>query len=427
MSDIQISKKFEPLFELLNDESYGDVDTVILTGGRMSSKSFNVALLCLIGVVQESWKVLFSRFTNTSIKDSIKAEVTDKISTLNFDKLVHDTQNRIEAVNNNGFISFKGIKTGSKGQTANLKSLSGFNVFVVDEAEEIPSYDTFKKVYYSIRSDDKRNLSILILNPTIKDHWIYKKFFENKVDDGYCGVNDNVMYIHSSYLDVNPDYVPDNIRRDYERLKDEYPNEYDNVVLGGWIEELEGVLFRKSELNFYDSKEVDLSNSEAKSAYIDVADTGTDYHSVPVGYLMNDKIYIEDVVFTTDDHTINLEDTANLLNQHVPEYVRVENNGVGAMYISSLEPKIKQSISLLPVRAKTKKHTRIMAQSYFIKKYFVFRSDYTHGSAYDLFMRNLTQYLKDGTSDHDDAADSLEGLAQLFKSFYEGNWDVPEF
>ena len=149
-NEIEISYKFQPLFELLNSDSINQVDTVVLTGGRASSKSFNVSLFSLIGVVDNAWKVLYSRFTNTSIGDSIKMEVSDKIETLNFEEKLTDTKYRIESNVNDGLISFKGIKTGSKGQTANLKSLSGFNIFVVDEAEEIPSFDTFKKVFYSI-------------------------------------------------------------------------------------------------------------------------------------------------------------------------------------------------------------------------------------------------------------------------------------
>ena len=147
MTDIEISSKFEPLFQLLDDNAFPEVDTVVLTGGRSSSKSYNVALLSLIGLVQYGWKSLYTRFTNTSIGDSIKTEVSDKIELLNFQNYVEDQKYQIISKNNDGHISFKGIKTGSKGQTANLKGLSGFNCFIVDEAEEIPSFETFKKVF----------------------------------------------------------------------------------------------------------------------------------------------------------------------------------------------------------------------------------------------------------------------------------------
>lgn len=421
--EIQISHKFEPLFDLLEDENYKEVDTVILTGGRASSKSFNVSLLCLIGVAQKAWKVLYSRFTNTSIGDSIKLEVSEKIELLNYENSMVETQYRIESKVNKGFISFKGIKTGSKGQTANLKSLSGFNVFVVDEAEEIPSEEVFKKVFFSIRSLDKRNISILILNPTTKEHWIFKTYYEKKkVQAGFTGIVGNVLYIHSSYLDVNPDFIPDNIKNEYQRLKEDDPDEYDNVVLGGWISEPKGVLFKRSELKFYNERPKE--GLIAKLGFIDPADTGTDSHSVPIGYLYdNGLIYIEDVLYTDVGVSENVDKTAEIINFHSPEYVRVEVNMGGSMYPELLTPKLKESVMLLPIRETANKHARIFTISGFIKRFCRFKDDYTHGGDYHRFMSNLCQYMADGSSDHDDAPDSLAGLANMVKSFYANLYD----
>jgi len=423
-NEIEISYKFQPLFELLDSNSLHQVDTVVLTGGRASSKSYNVSILCAIGVVEKAWKVLYSRFTNTSIGDSIKMEVSDKIETLGYESKLTDTKYRIESNINDGLISFKGIKTGSKGQTANLKSLSGFNIFVVDEAEEIPSFETFKKVFYSIRSVDKRNISILILNPTTKEHWIYKEIFEKKqVPDGFCGVVDNVLYIHSSYLDVNPLYIPANIRKDYERLKLEDPIQYDNVVMGGWISEPEGVLFKKSQLKKFN--QLPIEQPVAKLAFIDPADSGTDAHSVPIAYVYNDgKIFIEDVLYTTLGVDVNVDMTASILNKHLPEYVRVEVNMGGGMYPALLQPKINQTIALLPFREKSNKHARIYTISGFIKEFCYFKDDFEYNSDYYHFINILTQYMSDGTSDHDDAPDSLAGLCNMIKGFYANLYEV---
>ena len=423
-NEIEISYKFQPLFELLDSNSIHQVDTVVLTGGRASSKSYNVSILCAIGVVEKAWKVLYSRFTNTSIGDSIKMEVSDKIETLGYEAKLTDTKYRIESNINDGLISFKGIKTGSKGQTANLKSLSGFNIFVVDEAEEIPSFETFKKVFYSIRSVDKRNISILILNPTTKEHWIYKELFEKKqVPDGFCGVVDNVLYIHSSYLDVNPLYIPGNIRKDYERLKIEDPIQYDNVVMGGWISEPEGVLFKKSQLKKFN--QLPIEQPVAKLAFIDPADSGTDAHSVPIAYVYNDgRIFIEDVLYTTLGVDVNVDMTASILNKHLPEYVRVEVNMGGGMYPALLQPKLNQTIALLPFREKSNKHARIYTISGFIKEFCYFKDDFEYNSDYYHFINILTQYMSDGTSDHDDAPDSLAGLCNMIKGFYANLYEV---
>lgn len=421
-SEVEISHKFQPLFELLENDAHPNVDIAILTGGRFSSKSFTVSLFALVGVVENEWRALYSRFTNTSIGDSIKTEVSDKIELLNYESRLKDNQYRIESTEHNGVIAFKGIKTGSKGQTANLKSLSGFNLFIVDEAEEIPDLETFKKVYYSIRSNDKRNICVLILNPTIKEHWIYKEYYEKKqIPDGYCGKNGNIMYIHSSYLDVNPDIIPNNILRDYEQMRIEEPDKYDHVILGGWKEHEDGVLFTKADLQYYD--ELPTEGIGAKLGFIDIADTGTDWHCCVIGYLVGNDLYIEDVLYTQEDTSINVDLTADIINAHKPEYVRIEVNFGGALYPSMIEGKLNSVTSLLSIREHTGKHTRIITNAGFVKRHVKFKRNVEHGSEYYEFMKNITQYLKDGKSEHDDGIDALTGLCTMTKLFYSNLYE----
>ena len=247
---IKFSKKYQPLFKLLENNNYKEVDIVILTGGRSSAKSFGVACLSLIGLVSKGWNILYTRFTNVSITDSIKPEVDEKIELLNYQNTVVSTNTHIECGNNR--IAFKGIKMGSSQQTANLKSLSGFNIFVVDEAEELPDYDTFEKVFLSIRSKEKRNLTILLLNPTSIQHWIYRKFFEEKnVEAGSNCIKDNIMYIHTSYLDVPKEYLAENIVNYYQMLKETDEKKYTEIVLGGWTEAVEGRIFTHFKQNTF--------------------------------------------------------------------------------------------------------------------------------------------------------------------------------
>ena len=56
------------------------------------------------------------------------------------------------------------------------------------------------------------------------------------------------MYIHTTYLDIDRQFIPDNIYNDFEELKINEPKKYENIVLGGWIDEVEGVLIPKSKL-----------------------------------------------------------------------------------------------------------------------------------------------------------------------------------
>ena len=259
---IKFSKKYQKLFKLLDEENYKQVDTVIITGGRSSAKSFVVAVFSLYGLVEKFWNILYTRFTNSSITDSVKPEVDSKIELLNYQDKVISTNSHIEYSENR--IAFKGVKTGSKQQTANLKSLSGFNIFVIDEAEELPDYDTFEKVFLSIRSKEKRNITILLLNPSSVQHWIFRHFYlKRNIEAGHNGVKDNVMYIHTSYLDVPKEYLADNIVTYYETLKIEDPKKYEQVVMGGWTEAVEGRVFSNWKTNTF----ADFRNLELKSFY----------------------------------------------------------------------------------------------------------------------------------------------------------------
>ena len=45
--EVEISNKYKPLFTLFQDNQHKDVDTVIITGGRYSLKSYTVSIFAL--------------------------------------------------------------------------------------------------------------------------------------------------------------------------------------------------------------------------------------------------------------------------------------------------------------------------------------------------------------------------------------------
>ena len=260
MNNIQISFRYEPMFELLGGDN-SQVDTVIVTGGRYSQKSFATGLFACVGAKDYGYNILYTRYTLTSAQDSIIPEFNEKLDMLNCYNEFNVTKDRIEGENSK--IVFKGIKTSAGNQTAALKSLKGFNCWIYDEAEEHPDFDSWDKIQKSIRSKDKRNLSILLLNPATKASWLYKYFFEDRgVEEGFNGIHKNVLYIHTTYLDLERDIIADNIWNDFEEKRIAYEqwitlNEsdkeisqlkknalyYKHTILGGWLNKAEGVIF----------------------------------------------------------------------------------------------------------------------------------------------------------------------------------------
>lgn len=409
--NIDVSVKFRPLFKLLERDIHPDIDTVIITGGRYSLKSYTVSIFALTAMVYYGWNVLYTRFTNMSLVDSIKPEVSDKIDMLGLKGTVHNTTTHLEC--NGNKIAFKGIKTGSGIQTANLKSLSGFNLFINDEAEEMPDYKTFKKVFYSMRSIDNRNLTILILNPTTKEHWIFKEFFEKKgLKGGNNCIVDNVMYIHSSYMDADQAMIPKNILNDYERLRLDDPKEYDNIVMGGWVTGLEGQIFPASSLKRY--REFPENMEYFTIAFADTADQGEDYFAMPIARVYGNRVYVFDAIFDQCNLTIQEGQVQDKVKTcHINNLV-IEVNSFGAYFTRRIRELIPD-IEVFGQLVKTKKMMRIIANAGLIKHYFYFPEK--PSPVLSAYMGSVNAILKTSTKE-DDAADALTGLAAYLEKYH---------
>ena len=444
MKTSNTSIKYKPLYDLLQVEealnnkekltidelkyytNLSNIDTIIVTGGRGSAKSYEVGDWNVEATLQYGFKTLYTRFTNVSMSDSVIPEVTEKIENNNLQSHFRFANNKYYAKSGGGVISFKGIKAGSGGQTANLKSLKGFNCQITEEAEEIPDFKTFQKVYYSIRSDKRQNISILILNPTTRDHWIYKEFFEKMdVEGGFNGMKDNVMYIHTSYLDVDPIYIPDNIRKSYEKMALVSPQDYDHIVKGGWITDLEGALYKRKELQTFSKKDFNLNNVESVVAFIDVADRGTDSLSMPIGFIVGNLIYVYDWYFSQDNQDVTIPEVSYKSIENKIEHMAVEVNGVGLGYLEELQKNV--GCITYPFSQQSNKHSRIVQNSGFIRNYMVFRNDYEAGSMYDKAMREMFAYMKDDKENrkgayNDDAPDSSTGLWITCKDLFPDKW-----
>ncbi len=215
----------------------------IITGGRGSSKSFAVGTFASMLAFEAEQKVLFTRQTMTSAHLSIIPEFKEKIELMGLDDKFEILKTEITNSLSKSQILFRGIKTSSGDQTANLKSLQGVTCWIVDEAEELSDESTFDKINLSIRSPKAQNRIILILNPATKEHWIYKRFFEGMgVEPGFNGIKGDVTYIHTTYQD-NIENLPKSFLDEIERIKETNPNKFKHTIEGGWLEKQEGVVF----------------------------------------------------------------------------------------------------------------------------------------------------------------------------------------
>ena len=221
-----------------NDSRY-----FIVSGGRGSGKSFSVNALLVMLTYEQGHTILFTRYTLTSAYISIIPEFIDKLEQFGSIADFHITKDEILNKKTGSKIIFRGIKTSSGDQTANLKSLQGITTWVVDEAEELVDEQKFDTIDLSVRQQGKPNRIILILNPTTKEHFIYRRFFEDRgVQEGSNTTKENTTYIHTTYKDniknLSKSYI-DQI----EQMKIRRPEKYKQQMLGAWLNKAEGVIF----------------------------------------------------------------------------------------------------------------------------------------------------------------------------------------
>jgi len=215
----------------------------VITGGRGSGKSYSLNSFLLLLTYESNHVILFTRYTLVSASISIIPEFIDKIESANLSEDFYITKDEIVNLKTGSKIIFKGIKTSSGTQTANLKSLSGVTTWVLDEAEELTDEETFDKIDFSIRAKGIQNRVILILNPATKEHFIYKRFFESKgIEAGSNISTKDSTYIHTSYLD-NYENLSESFINQVENIKENNPKKYEHVILGGWLDKAEGVVF----------------------------------------------------------------------------------------------------------------------------------------------------------------------------------------
>ena len=287
--DFNFSDKYEPLFELLEARNIieskefktydkktkehwlalSKVDTVLMSGGRDSGKSFALSTFNGIAAKDYNHRILYTRQTMSSTDNSITEALEGRLLELG---IAHefDVANKLyslkDDVNGNpraGKISITGQKTSVGTQTAKLKSLEDFSIFETDEGEELESYDSWKKTKRSMRASDVQCLSIISFNPPTREHWLHETFYDD-LPVGFNGVVDGTMYIHTTYKDNGKENMAEHNWVEFEELRKVYEQylatpknereylpkklikqykEYRFDILGGFKNTADGVIY----------------------------------------------------------------------------------------------------------------------------------------------------------------------------------------
>lgn len=245
---ITLKNKYKPLI-------YSKSRYFIITGGRSSGKSYSIATYLLMLTFEKAHKILFTRYTMSSAHISIIPEFLQKIELLNITEYFEITKGSIINKLTGSQILFRGIRTSSGIQTANLKSIEGITTWVLDEAEELVDENIFDKIDLSIRTKNNQNRVIIIMNPATKEHFIYRRFFQDMgVQPGSNLVGDRATYIHTSYLD-NLENINESILEQIKDLEVNNPDRYNHIIMGSWLNKAEGVIFNNWQIGDFKETE----------------------------------------------------------------------------------------------------------------------------------------------------------------------------
>jgi phage terminase large subunit len=245
------------------------VDTVLISGGRDSGKSFGLSAFNGKASRDNGHRILYTRQTMSSTDSSITEALENRLMMLG---IAHDFEvaNKIYKVKDDvdgnprkGKIVITGQKTSVGTQTAKLKSLEDFSIFETDEGEELESFESWNKTKRSLRAQDVQCLAIISFNPPTRDHWIFDEFYE-EVPEGFNGIIGSVMYIHTTYLDNGKENMAEHNWNEYEGLRLKYEqyesltneekeladpklkkawSKYKCEILGGFKDIAEGVIY----------------------------------------------------------------------------------------------------------------------------------------------------------------------------------------
>jgi PBSX family phage terminase large subunit len=410
MNKTRVNSKYKPLFG-------AQTRYIVCTGGRGSGKSFAVSLYLLLLTWQKDQRVLFTRFTLVSAKDSIIPEFKEKIDLLGYQNDFEVTEHDIVNKHTGSVIMFRGIKTSSGIQTAKLKSLTDVTCWVLDEAEELPDIEIFKKIDRSIRTKKAENRVILVLNPCYRKHWLYKHFFTGaNVQELHNGIKENTTYIHTSYKDNLPN-LSDDFLADAKKTRAKNIQEYNEDFLGHWKDDPAGLAFPRAGLLRYQAINADVQ-PDAVVCYVDVADQGTDYLCAVFAAVVGRHIYIIDVIYTQAGHAVTIPLIVAKFRKHKVGRAIFESNNQGYIFGSNVRAlceaeRVNTVVQLL--KNSTNKETRIISNMDYINENFQFLSDTEigHDSEYDRYLNDLSSWTLDGRFNPDDAPDATAGLAKM--------------
>lgn len=178
--------------------------------------------------------------------------------------------------------------------------------------------------------------------------------------------------------------------------------------------DIKGRLF--DDLEEYDS--IPQSNEPVK-AYVDTADTGTDYFCGMAYKYIDGKVYIlPEIVFTQDSAEATEPMTAKMLTVQEVSVATFESNNGGRMFARNIERIMQENGNRKTVvewkPTTSNKEARILSNSAWVQHNIYMPKGWK--SLYPEMATQILSYVKGGKNKHDDAIDVLVAIAESCNS-----------
>ena len=180
--------------------------------------------------------------------------------------------------------------------------------------------------------------------------------------------------------------------------------------------EREGLLYSEDDFQYF--FELPKEKPATIIAVCDSKGQGKDYVCSPCGYVYGNKVYINEVVFNNGLPEITKPMVANLCVKNKVSIMDIESNNGGDYYAKEVDEQIKNqggNTSIRTIFTSSNKITKIITESDFVKKNFIFLHKSKQNAEYKRFMQNLLSFTVIGKAKYDDAPDAIAMLSQLFK------------
>ena len=195
----------------------------VLYGGRGGQKSWAVADYLIACSLATKIRILCTRETQMSIRDSVYRLLCDRISAMGLSNYFYIQKEGIVSVNGSEFL-FKGLRMNIN----EIKSTEGIDKCWIEEANKV-SEDSWTTLIPTIR---KENSEIIVtFNPELETDPAYRRFVPHVDKMGIVHTPPpGTVVEETTYADNK--YFPEVLRQEMEWCKQVDPDAYEHIWLG---------------------------------------------------------------------------------------------------------------------------------------------------------------------------------------------------